>query len=298
MQLSPVVTLILSIVFGAAAVIGARLWIGSTQNEEAAVETAAPVEVETSEVLVAVRDIPRGVTLSADWFQTETMPVTDIPRGAFSSKADFERTGQGRRTLIEIASGDVLSEKLLLAPGMRASLSAKIEPGMRAYTIRTTDVSGVGGFVLPGDRVDVIFIEQRAIESLAEGGAGQASRAISPTSEVLLQNVEVLAVDLNDDMTGNDPGVFRTATLGVSLEQAQKLSVATELGGLSLALRGSADKAFEQAEAINLKDKPKPRQVAYRPSPPKRLQPKKAQSLDVEVVLGDQETTHTVPKSE
>lgn len=291
MQMNPVVTFALSVMCGGAAILGAR-FLMSDGPEEPVVEVAAKVQMR--DVLIAVRGVPRGVAVEKAWFEVEERPVTDVPRGAFESFSELEQTGVGRRTLIEMEAGDILSEKLLLAPGMRASLSAKIEPGMRAFTIRASDVKGVGGFVLPGDKVDVIFIERRAVDILVDDKQAPLSREVSPVSEVLLQNVEVLAVDLNDDMIGNRPDVFKTATLAVSLEQAQKLSVATEIGELSLALRGSADEAFEQAEAVSLREKPK--QVAQSHPRPRPLQSRSSSST-VQVILGEATTTHTVPSS-
>ena len=294
MKMTPIVSLVLSLVFAGAAVLGARLWLGGNNDEPAPAETIAadPVVIETREVLVAVRDIPRGVTLDPAWFEPETIPVSDVPRGAFESRPELEEAGLERPTLIEIASGEVLSEKMLLAVGMRASLSSKIRPGMRAYTIQMNDVSGVAGFVLPGDLVDVIFIANDGAALVDDlpvsfGGA---------SAEVLLQNVEVMALDLNDDVAGNDPRTFRTATLAVTLEQAQTLSVAGESGSLSLALRGSADDAYEQAEAVRLRSAPTPRrQVAATPQPRAPRQPSGAQ---IAVILGDQEATVQVPASQ
>lgn len=295
MQISPVVTLILSIVFGVAAILGARFWLGSS-DDETGVETVIEAPVIAREpVLVAVRDIPRGVMVDPAWFEVEERPAVEIPRGAFADRKALEATGLGRPTLIEIAAGDMMSEKLLLAEGMRASLSSRIEPGYRAYTIRMDDVSGVAGFVLPGDRVDVIFIANEGSQAMFDDQPVSSRSASSRSAIVLLQNVEVLGLDLNDDMIGNDARVFKSATLSVSLEQAQKLSVASESGTLSLALRGSADEQFMQAEAVNL-DRPRPRRVAS--SVPRPLAPRRASSSTVEVVLGEQVTQYEVPVSQ
>lgn len=300
MQLSPVVTLVLSIVFGAAAILGARLWLGNGNEDKAvsapvAVNEPEPVKIETQPVLVAVREIPRGITLDTDWFEVEERPVNAVPRGAFDSRKALEEAGTDRRTLVALESGDIISEKMLLSPDMRASLSTRIHPGYRAFSIRTNDVSGVAGFVLPGDRVDVIFI-QNEVDRLIDDQTVPSAALSRPMAKVLLQNVEVLGVDLNDDLTGNNPSSFKTATLAVSLEQAQKLSVASQLGNLSLALRGSADDAYLEAEAVSIgKERQAPRQIAYQPTP---LKAQKSASSTVEVVLGNQEATHTVPSSQ
>ncbi|WP_084419694.1 Flp pilus assembly protein CpaB [Henriciella litoralis] len=291
MQISPVVTLILSIVFGAAAILGARLWLGSSSKDDAelAEQAAAPVETVTQPVLVAVRDIPRGVVLDPAWFEIAQREETLVPLGSFESFKALELSGESRRTLVSLEAGQLLVEDMLLAPGMRASMSTRIEPGYRAFTVRTTDVSGVGGFVLPGDRVDVIFTEN----SDPQGSAANL------VSKILAQNVEVLGVDLNDDMTGENPGVFKTATLSVTLDQAQQLSVASQRGLLSFALRGSADEEFLQADAVTLgaEKEARPKQVASAaPRPAPRIATSPA-SATIEVILGEETSSHVVPSS-
>jgi pilus assembly protein CpaB len=106
-------------------------------------------------------------------------------------------------------------------------MAAEIGEGFRAYTIKVSDVTGVGGHALPGDRVDVVLMRDTTPE-----GPGH-----NFVSEVVLQNVRVLGVDLNADLASNKPANPSTATLEVTVPDAQKLSVAGDLGKLSLALR-------------------------------------------------------------
>ncbi|MEM5518010.1 Flp pilus assembly protein CpaB [Henriciella sp. AS95] len=297
MQLSPVVTMAISGACGLAAIVGAKVFIQPSSNEAEPI-SYAPAEVQKQDVVVAVRHIPRGVRLEEDWFEVVSRPVPEIPPGSVSDLEAFRDKSEGRLTLIELASGDILSEKMLLSEGLRGSLSAKIKPGLRAYSVRTNDQSGVGGFVLPGDRVDVILYRSpddgRAYLDQQKTSQG----VVQPMAEVLLQNVEVLGVDLNDDMVENRPSVFKTATLAVTLEQAQQLSVAIELGELSLALRGSADEDFLEAEAVSLGKDEKPKPVVRAPSGPKPLARRASTSSTVEVILGDETSSHTVPTSE
>ena len=113
------------------------------------------------------------------------------------------------------------------APAPGASVAAEIGDGFRAYTIKVSDVTGVGGHALPGDRVDVVLMRDLTPEG--------AKRSF--VSEVVIQNVRVLGVDLNADLASNKPATPNTATLEVSVPDAQKLAVAGDLGKLSLALR-------------------------------------------------------------
>ena len=95
--------------------------------------------------------------------------------------------------------------------GGRAILSSMIAPDMRAMTIRINDVSGVAGFVLPGDHVDIILIRDF-------GG--------SPVTDILLQNIKVLGIDQDANQNRQQPGVVRAVTFEVTPTQSQKLVLA------------------------------------------------------------------------
>ncbi len=98
---------------------------------------------------------------------------------------------------------------------------------MRATTVRTNEVAGVAGFIQPNDSVDVLIT--RTISS----DAGQSAQV----TDVLLQNVHVLAIDQNAKNADGTPAVARTATLEVTPLDAQKLALAQQIGSLSLVLR-------------------------------------------------------------
>jgi pilus assembly protein CpaB len=123
-------------------------------------------------------------------------------------------------------------------------VAAEIAPGMRAYTIGVSDVSGVGGHALPGDRVDVVLMR-----NLSDDDSRKVLQA-----EVVIQNVRLLGVDLNADPTSNKPEEPSTATLEVSVRDAQKLAVAADLGALSLALRALGQAEVEAAPPLGVRD--------------------------------------------
>jgi pilus assembly protein CpaB len=132
----------------------------------------------------------------------------------------------------------------LSGPGARPTVAAEIAEGMRAYTIKVSDVSGVGGHALPGDHVDVVLMRD-----LTPGGDQR-----NYISYVVLQNVRVLGVDLNADLKSEKPASPSTATLEVSVEDAQKLSVASTLGTLSLALRRTGAAELDEAPPMRTAD--------------------------------------------
>ena len=115
------------------------------------------------------------------------------------------------------------------APGQRASLSVLLEEGQRAVTVRVDDVRGVAGFILPGDRVDVVMLRSDTQKGETENSA-----------EVLVQYVKVLAIDQLANERQDQPTVATVAkavTLQVTPEQAQKILLAGNIGKLSLVLR-------------------------------------------------------------
>lgn len=113
------------------------------------------------------------------------------------------------------ANEPVLALKIT-GPGQRATLSALVKPGMKAVTIRVNDVEGVGGFVLPGDHVDVVLTRQ-----IDKGSA---------TTQVVLQNTRVLAVDQTADERVVKATVAKSVTLEVDTVDAQKLWLASSVG--------------------------------------------------------------------
>jgi pilus assembly protein CpaB len=111
---------------------------------------------------------------------------------------------------------------------------------MKAVTIRVNDVDGVAGFVLPGDRVDIALTRLDG-----KGGA---------TTDVVLQNAQVLAIDQVADERLAAPSVAKSVTLEVDTIAAQKLGLAASLGSLSLLLRKAGDTTSPKSLRVSLKD--------------------------------------------
>jgi pilus assembly protein CpaB len=126
-------------------------------------------------------------------------------------------------------------------------LSALVGEGMKAVTVRVNDVEGVGGFVLPGDRVDVVMTRQ-----IDKGNA---------TTEVVLQNARVLAVDQSADERSSKPSVAKAVTLEVDTVAAQKVWLAATVGNLSLLLRKAGENSAERTRRVTLDDLSKPERV-------------------------------------
>ena len=231
MRVVTIVSLGACALFGLGALVVAKTMMPST----AAAKVAPVVGVN---VVVAKAPLKFGDRLDASKVEILKLPSNAVPEGAFSTVAQvLKQDGGGAPvTLTPIAAREALLPSKLSGPGARASVAAEIGEGMRAYTIKVSDVTGVGGHALPGDRVDVVLMRDLTPE-------GSTRNFVS---DVVIQNIRVLGVDLNADLASNKPANPTTATLEVSVPDAQKLAVAADLGKLSLALRktGSAEIAM------------------------------------------------------
>ena len=101
----------------------------------------------------------------------------------------------------------VLASKVT-GPGERATLSAVLDPGMTAVTVRVNDVEGVAGFILPGDHVDVMLTRQGEKNSAA--------------TDVVIDNAQVLAIDQLADEKADKPSVVKAVTLEVKATDGEK----------------------------------------------------------------------------
>ena len=177
-------------------------------------------------------------------------PKADIPEGAFLSGAEIfgEDRDQIRTVLRTIEPGElVLKSKVT---GFGEGLRLQVTQGMRAVPIPINAVTGGGGHVAPGDRVDLEWTRS-------------TGRTILST--ILLSNVKVIALDQSHDQQQSGPRLASTVTVEVTPTDAQRLRLAMKGGTLALLLRGfdepvldskSPDEPDEEAEIIDMSDLP------------------------------------------
>lgn len=234
MRLVTIGSLGASVALGLGAIVVARMALPDTGQVRAAPVAVSPMANAVA-VVVAARDIPYGERLGAGHLKLIQVPRDAAPANAFSAVAQVLAQDHGGApvALTLIAAREPLLPAKLSGPGARPSVAAEIAPGMRAYAIGVTDISGVGGHALPGDHVDVVMMR-----NLTPDGPRKVLQ-----SQLVVQNVRVLGVDLNADPTSTKAEKPSTTTLEVSVKDAQKLAIAAELGSLSLALRplGASD---------------------------------------------------------
>ena len=197
----------------------------------------------TTKVAVASVPLAYGVDITPEKIRFVEYPNTSIPPGAFTSAAMLLPAGKKRIALLPIAINEPILASKVTGEGQGASIAALLPAGMRAASVRINDVSGVAGFVQPNDSVDVLITR-----SLPNGG--QATQV----TDVLLQNVRVIAIDQNAKNSDGTPAVARTATLEVNPIDAQKLALAQDIGSLSLVLRKPGEENNPVVETVSMND--------------------------------------------
>jgi pilus assembly protein CpaB len=227
-------------VLGVGALIVARVWL-PTPSAHGQQGKPAAVSTQTVPVVVASASIPYGGKVDASHLIVERLPAADVPPGAYSDPQQLiQRQGGVPVALTPISAREPVLPGKLSGGGAKPTVAAAIDEGMRAYTIGVSETAGVGGHVLPGDRVDVIVTRQPPIPKAVKDLCGDCKLE---RADVVLQDVKVIGMDLNVDPTTTQSAVAHTATLEVSVQDAQRLAVAAQIGAMSLALRraGQAD---------------------------------------------------------
>jgi len=202
----------------------ARNWLNAERGQATVVKKQ---EVSSAvQILVAKKDLPSGLILKAEHLRWQAWPDKKLPK-AYIRKNQGSLSGfVGAVVRSGIVEGEPITKARVVKPGERGFMAAVLAPGMRAISIPVTASSGVAGFIFPGDRVDLILSQ-----TLKQGEIKRR------TSETVLQNVRVLAVDQRTNDQENEPEISKTATLEITPKQVEKVAVARQLGKLSLSLR-------------------------------------------------------------
>ncbi len=188
-------------------------------------------------VLVAVRDLDAGSLLRDSNFRF------DMIEGAVPEDAHYfikENTNvvalRGALITQAIAAGEVLSADKLIKPGTQGFLTAALSPGMRGVSIAVDPVSGISGFISPGDRVDVLLTHELVIRELLDSGE-KAAQQTRVYTETILRGIRVLAIEQTIDESSGKPVLGQTVTMEVDPKQAEKLALGARMGELSLVLQ-------------------------------------------------------------
>lgn len=195
-------------------------------------------EAEMVNVVVARTEIAYGQAIEAALLTTQSWPKSAVMPGVYTSINDFA-TGEPRRALGRIFPGEPIMVAKLSSPGERVTIVQRLTPGHRAMAISVDAATAVGGFVAPGDRVDIVMTQ----------GSGNELRAVT-----VLQNVRVVGIDQTSEEQQGGPKVVRTITVEVLPDEGQRLALAQKAGQLSLSLRELDAPDLEPLEQVQLSD--------------------------------------------
>ncbi|WP_114284100.1 Flp pilus assembly protein CpaB [Candidatus Halocynthiibacter alkanivorans] len=215
----------------------ARTFIESQTAQAAPSENAALVKV-----VVAGRDIAFGQAIERQMLTTISWPRDAVPAGTFSDFATLTPSTAGmppRRAKRAISQGELVLGSKVSEFGEKVTIVQTLGPNRRAIAISVSAATAVGGFVTPGDFVDILLTQ----------GRGAALRAVT-----ILQDIRVIGVDQDSDEQNDAPEVARTVTVEVTPEQGQRLALAQKAGTLSLTLRTLDSNEDVPLESIRLSD--------------------------------------------
>lgn len=200
--------------------------------------------IASNKVVVAVMDIELGSRLNPQMLTTVDWPSGSLPQGAFADAKEL----QDRVVKTSIQRGEAILNAKLAPVGTQGGLSAVITEGKRAMTVRVNDVVGVAGFALPGNYVDVMVNAQKDKEG------AKSNEEQQQISKTVLERVLVLAVAQEAGRDDTKPKVVNAVTLELTLEDAEKLDLARNVGTLSLVLRNQVDKRPVMTAGITKKE--------------------------------------------
>jgi len=207
------ILVLLSLMMAVGAAVVANKWVNGQLVTKA---TATP---NTQLVVTAAISIPFATKVAARHLRLTEVPTGVLPTGAFTEMVDVE----GKVSTTSIGRGEILVAERFAAHTRGSTLAALVAPNMRAVTVRVDDVIGVGGFLLPGNTVDVLAARK-----------GSKGRAVA---ETILKDIKVLAVDQTASTDENEPVIVRAVTLEVTPKAAEALVKARTEGSIQLTLR-------------------------------------------------------------
>ena len=246
MDVKKIMLLVGALFIAAVTAVMARNMFAGAGAEQAAAAPAVPVGPK---VLVARKALPVGTIIDAESFSYQPWPKELMQGAYYVEGAAGAEAKQLLGTVVRypLTAGQPLTRGALVGPKDRGFLAAALGAGMRAVTVPVDEkTGGVGGFVFPGDRVDLVLTQ-----SIEGGGEGEPLSV----SETIVRNMRVLATDQSFDKKTTEEGETeiikaKNVTLEVTPRIAEKIAVAQSMGTLSLSLRSIADNSAELQRAI------------------------------------------------
>jgi pilus assembly protein CpaB len=230
----------IAVLVGGVTVIGGRYYIERSNARPPAAAVQAPQPIASAKVVVAAQPLRFGMELSSQQLKEVAWPADAVPPGSVSSIADFLKGPEKRVVIAAMEPNEPILPAKVTGPGQRAILSSMIAPGMTAVTIHLSEMQGLMGLAMPGDRVNIMLTRS------AEGDKSY--------TDVLLQNVKLLAIDQVMDQRAERPLAIRNATLEVMPQDAKRVALAATVGSLSLMLRRAGEETAGALGKVGVKD--------------------------------------------
>lgn len=237
MRMRSLIMLMVGIALAGASVYASRELL-QVQPATASVDANEPKLVS---VVVAGQDIAFGTTIEAHKLTTIQWPIEAVPPGTFSDFSILtpQDGNEPRRAKRGMAQGELVTINKVSEFGEKVTIVQTLGKNSRAMAIKVSAQTAVGGFVTPGDAVDIVLTQ----------GRGASLRAVT-----ILQNIRIIGVDQQADEQNETANVAKTVTVEVTPEQGQKLALAQRAGTLSLSLRTLDEVVDEPLESIKLSD--------------------------------------------
>lgn len=243
--------------------------------------------VSLGTVVVAAEQLRFGQEISSEQLKEISWPVDSVPQGAFSTIEEMIGNTE-RKAIKTIEAGEPILAMKITGDNNHAGLAGVIADGMRAVTIPVDLVNGVGGFVLPGDNVDIVLTKK-------DRDNGEQ------TADIIMENVKVLSIDQDAERAIQGAKVAKSVTLETDTQGAQRLALANSVGRLSLLLRGAGDNQQTNSGILSADElingrRPEEASAASDNGLFSFLsQEKKKMTANVSVIRRDEVVNHSVP---
>lgn len=201
-----------------------------------ATQAAARSDANYRNVVVTASDLTYGVKLDRAMLRMARYPKDAVPEGAYANLDSVV----GQTTKVFMGAREPVTAVKMSSRG--GGLSMLVRQNMRAASLEVNQVSGVSGFVLPGDRVDVL---------VTVDGRNQNEDAVTRT---VLQNVEVLAAGQKTEQQDNKPITVQAVTILVAPDGAETLALAEHEGKIHLVLRNPEDQAEVSVASLSTRE--------------------------------------------
>ena len=232
----------------------------SPEQQLAAAQPAEPTVQApvTSQVLVANREIPTGRVLGPEDLRWQSWPEDSVSDNFYTEGEDVDaiETLTGSASRLVIVEGEPITSNKIVDLNGTGVLAALLRPGMRAISIPISEITGAGGFILPGDFVDILLTRQITIEDIdEETGNVRRSTSLNQT-DTIMKTVRVLAIDQQLNETESAASVGNSATLELNPEQAELITLTRQMaqqerGFLTLSLRSFKEMIDEYGDDID-----------------------------------------------